>query len=508
MPEHENFQTFQNQKASEKVSVEGSLTCTNVVENNNEKYAGVKSNKNTTEKSKTNSTQGKKTTSKHSEHVHLSKEEAEACRLKHLEEERMDKEKKEKYEKFNIPQNTHLEKLFLNAPVITEIDTFTIQNRANEKVTKMIHPIVEQIEGDRQSRAQIEVNQDKILKRLAKLEQIWGSNPSMTRPEFAEELDSKIADLRALHMHDFQQIKGSIQENNIRCDKIAEKAKDLDQNFVFFKRAMEMREAQQKNLEEKMKKQEQTSISLRHEIMAMTDKFERLIEQNKDSIQRNLEAADHQHKEVMFEHTKTSDLLAKNILKLNRAMDDIETIKDTKLDKNFFSTGFVEVNKKIEKNRQGMIDNFAQQLATDNYLEKYLPFKIQFMVSEAIKHAVFDHDALHKYKIFEYDVYKGFHRIVMEDEGIPTLKKRAFEMPGYKRVMDDDAQEVYIQAANKQMLANKYSAAGGIIGSEDKNYSPEADTQLKLSHRLTSKSSVLLQDIVPIDSVESSQDSI
>ena len=37
----------------------------------------------------------------------------------------------------------------------------------------------------------------------------------------------------------------------------------------------------------------------------------------------------------------------------------------------------------------------------------------------------------------------------MEDEGLPTLKKRAFEMPGYRRIMDDDVRDVYIHAAKK-----------------------------------------------------------
>ena len=30
----------------------------------------------------------------------------------------------------------------------------------------------------------------------------------------------------------------------------------------------------------------------------------------------------------------------------------------------------------------------------------------------------------------EFKIYKRFHRIVMKDLGLPTLKKRAFQMPG------------------------------------------------------------------------------
>jgi hypothetical protein len=36
---------------------------------------------------------------------------------------------------------------------------------------------------------------------------------------------------------------------------------------------------------------------------------------------------------------------------------------------------------KIEANRLGMRDVFSQLLATDNYIEKYLPIKVQNIVS-------------------------------------------------------------------------------------------------------------------------------
>ena len=74
------------------------------------------------------------------------------------------------------------------------------------------------------------------------------------------------------------------------------------------------------------------------------------MELNKDNIAKNLEIANHKHKEVMFEHKKTDDLLAKNILKINKFKDEIESLFETKLDKNFFSTGLTDVNNKIEKN--------------------------------------------------------------------------------------------------------------------------------------------------------------
>lgn len=76
-------------------------------------------------------------------------------------------------------------------------------------------------------------------------------------------------------------------------------------------------------------------------------------------------------------------------------------------------------------------------MATDNYLEKYLPFKIQSMISHAIYSLSEDMDIAvrRKYKRYEVEVYGKLHRIVVADEGIPTLKKRAFEIVGFRKVM-------------------------------------------------------------------------
>jgi hypothetical protein len=40
-----------------------------------------------------------------------------------------------------------------------------------------------------------------------------------------------------------------------------------------------------------------------------------------------------------------------------------------------------------------------------------------------------------KWKIVEYDNYKDFHKVVLNDDGAPQLKKTAFRMPGYRKIL-------------------------------------------------------------------------
>ena len=55
-----------------------------------------------------------------------------------------------------------------------------------------------------------------------------------------------------------------------------------------------------------------------------------------------------------------------------------------------------------------------------------------------------------KYKRFEYKAYKKLHREVLGDQGFPTIKKRAYMMPGYKRVLDKEDRTIYERALKKQ----------------------------------------------------------
>ena len=51
-------------------------------------------------------------------------------------------------------------------------------------------------------------------------------------------------------------------------------------------------------------------------------------------------------------------------------------VQERKLDKMEFEAHLRELHASLETNRLATHDNFAQLLATDNYLEKYLPFRI------------------------------------------------------------------------------------------------------------------------------------
>lgn len=54
------------------------------------------------------------------------------------------------------------------------------------------------------------------------------------------------------------------------------------------------------------------------------------------------------------------------------------------------------------------------------------------------------YEAYEKYKQSEYEIYKAFHSTVLVDDGIPALKKTAFKMPGYKKIIGQKMDEFVI----------------------------------------------------------------
>jgi len=60
---------------------------------------------------------------------------------------------------------------------------------------------------------------------------------------------------------------------------------------------------------------------------------------------------------------------------------------------------------------------------TDNYIQKYLPIRVQEMINEAFKTLAKDDQDKEKVLRYEIQKYKDFHKIVAGDTGESTLQK-------------------------------------------------------------------------------------
>ncbi len=148
-------------------------------------------------------------------------------------------------------------------------------------------------------------------------------------------------------------------------------------------------------------------------------------------------------------------------------------LKNAKLDQTEFEDKIKTFDEQLETIRYATYDSFRVLKATDNFLEKYMPFMVQNLISqnfsvllegppknhidEKTGKITLAPDRSHwtdkqkkkfelyeSFKANEYEIYKGFHSIVLNDDGDPKLKKTGFKMPGYRTVLGKKLDEYEI----------------------------------------------------------------
>ena len=114
------------------------------------------------------------------------------------------------------------------------------------------------------------------------------------------------------------------------------------------------------------------------------------------------------------------------------------------------------------------------------------------MVSESVLSFLKDEQRT-AFKDHEYKKYKQLHGQVITDEGIPSLKKRGYAMPGYRRVLDDSERKTLEKVLTKQQENNvfEYALNTYILKKKDNFVPKEAEG--------------LDNDIVPVDLSEHSR---
>ena len=88
-------------------------------------------------------------------------------------------------------------------------------------------------------------------------------------------------------------------------------------------------------------------------------------------------------------------------------------------------------------------------ISTDNYIEKYLPIKIQNSITDTLKLVLDKAGALRLYEV-DSRLYRGLHEVVIRDDGVPSLNKRGFKIPEHSNYA------VVSPRAAKQEKADRY----------------------------------------------------
>lgn len=102
------------------------------------------------------------------------------------------------------------------------------------------------------------------------------------------------------------------------------------------------------------------------------------------------------------------------------------------------------LNEDITRLRFGLEDLSSNLMTTENYLDKYLPFRIQNFISEALEE-VLPQQQLSKLIEFEKIKYKHMHDAIIQDEGVPNdnMQQVSALIKNAEEKIGDDGKSIY-----------------------------------------------------------------
>lgn len=162
------------------------------------------------------------------------------------------------------------------------------------------------------------------------------------------------------------------------------------------------------------------------EILTFKDEVYRCQNQVKDlRDELSKERASHaetanQLRDLITDHVKykrITDRLDLETVHLNSYLEDVKKIRED-----------------ITRIRFGLQDLNSNLVTTDNYLDKYLPFRMQNLISETLD-SVLDEYHLRRLTAYEKEKYKKMHDDILNDNGKPSFDKsyegvRIYQMEG------------------------------------------------------------------------------
>ena len=102
---------------------------------------------------------------------------------------------------------------------------------------------------------------------------------------------------------------------------------------------------------------------------------------------------------------------------------DIEALNQEKADKKMMLDETKQINKTLKKHTYVLEDHHNHSLTIENFMEKYIPIKIQSQISETMK-SVLDKKAKKNLEAFNTHKFEQLHSAILEDDGNPAIHEQ------------------------------------------------------------------------------------
>jgi len=126
-----------------------------------------------------------------------------------------------------------------------------------------------------------------------------------------------------------------------------------------------------------------------------------------------------------------------NLNALNKSAEqlfaDLNKFDANKTEKKLFNTTTDKLKQELNAIKNDLEENINRTATTENYLEKYLPLRIQNIISENV-HYTFDPIVRKKFVEFEKLKYEKLNGVILKDDGKPNLNKTESYIPPLEKI--------------------------------------------------------------------------
>ena len=104
-------------------------------------------------------------------------------------------------------------------------------------------------------------------------------------------------------------------------------------------------------------------------------------------------------------------------------MIDTKDLQNSKQDRSIYEKEMQRCKSEVQKCLYSIKDLHGNLLATDNYIEKYFPIKLQNFITETLSNVIENKKIIERLIRYDIEFYKQLHQRIIDDEGNPTLDK-------------------------------------------------------------------------------------
>ncbi|CDW83857.1 UNKNOWN [Stylonychia lemnae] len=319
------------------------------------------------------------------------------------------------------PNKTENKQFFAN-----EIDWFGFQTQLRKIVYELVEPTVKRALTSENQIYFLQEENAQVRKKLDELEYVFQkaqkkavSNDDITRKIHEQDQNRRIAELK---------LKGEIDQFKASMDSFKQRLQVVESEAVRYQTSTQLQQIEVSAVVDNF---HGTKQKLHNEMIQMHDTFVRNINELKEKIEfydqpvKRCEQYLENQKIVLRDLQTGLEIAKKDLLSHN---SEIKRLDKQKLDEDIFND-----DQKIIKNHMGIarqeIDLLKSELqATDNYLDKYLPFKTLNFIYDSLT-AFLDKKELAK--LFDYlaVIFEQLESGIANDDGKPSLTKRDFFIP-------------------------------------------------------------------------------